>query len=141
MKYFIILSFVLLMSCSVSIESGKKNISLDEEIEAMIKTGKTYIMGIAIKGKNRNQPDEVVEQLQKEHQRFLYNLRQKGILLIGGPVLDEGTPMNGMCILALESKSEAERIMNEDPMVKSGRMTREFYTFFGIPGEGLPKVE
>ena len=141
MKAIIILAFGVLISCSMNSESVKKSISIDEEIEAKIKTGKKYILGIAIKGESRNQPEEVVEQLQKEHLRFLYDLRQKGILLIGGPILHEGTQMNGMCILALESKSEAEKIMKNDPMVTSGRMTREFYTFFGTPGEGLPKAE
>ena len=140
MKTIIVLISVILVSCSVNVVVDKK-LSLDEEIETKVKTGKTYILGIAIKGENRNQSDEVVERLQKEHLKFLFDLRKKGILLIGGPILDEGTKMNGMCILALSSKIEAEKIMNEDPMVKSGRMTREFYIFYGIPGEGLPKVE
>ncbi|MBX7152898.1 YciI family protein [bacterium] len=139
MRAVIVLIFGILMSCG-NPENTKKT-SIDEEIEAKVKTGKTYILGIAKKGENRNQPHDVVEQLQKEHLRFLFDLRHRGILLLGGPILDEGTIMNGMCILALESKSEAEKIMNDDPMVKSGRMTREFYTFFGIPGEGLPKTQ
>ncbi|NUM79389.1 hypothetical protein HUU42_01185 [bacterium] len=139
MRAIFIFTLGLLMSCS-NPENAEK-MSIDEEIQAKVKTGKIYILGIAKKGENRNQPDDVVEQLQKEHLRFLFGLRQKRILLMGGPVLDEGTAMNGMCILALESKSEAEKIMKDDPMVTSGRMTREFYTFFGIPGEGLPKVE
>lgn len=140
MKMMVVLTLGLLMSCS-NPENSKKKMALDEEIEAKVKTGKKYILGIAIKGENRNQPDDVVERLQKEHLRFLFGLRQQGILLMGGPILDEGTAMNGMCILALESKNEAEKIMSADPMVTSGRMTREFYTFFGIPGEGLPKGE
>jgi len=60
-------------------------------------------------------PDE--QRIMSEHFVYLNGLAAKGKVLIAGPCFD---PLFGMAVLEVESREEAEGIMQNDPSVKAG---------------------
>lgn len=65
------------------------------------------------------------------HFNYLKELTDKGILFLAGRTVNE--PMTekdlGIAILETETEEEARNIMENDPAVKGGLMTAEFFTF------------
>lgn len=99
----------------------------DSEIQAEISKGKQYCLFLYFSGPNRNQSENESEKLQQEHLRYLFSLREKGILILNGPVTDEN-PLRGIGIFNLSDKDEARQLLEGDPAVKAGRLTYEVYS-------------
>lgn len=57
-----------------------------------------------------------------DHGAYIHSLYEKGILIEGGPFLDNS---GGMAIITAADAAEAEEIMNTDPAVQSGVFTAE----------------
>ena len=75
--------------------------------------------------------------MQMAHLHHLFKLRAEGKLVIVGPVLAD-VELGGIGILDLTDMEEAKKIVEEDPEVKSGRLTYEIYPWMGLPGDKLP---
>jgi uncharacterized protein len=62
-----------------------------------------------------------------EHLHYMIDLEKRGILFASGPFLaeDNETPGNGMTILRVDSRAEAETIAQDDPLYKNGMRTYE----------------
>ena len=110
----------------------------DEAVRQMVATGKQYCARIYKAGHHRDQPPEVAEQIQRDHLRYLFQLRAEGKLLVNGPVIDDPV-IRGISIFNTADKEEVKRLSEGDPAVKAGRLVYEIYTWFGIPGDCLPK--
>ncbi len=110
----------------------------DESMQKTIASGKTYCARIYKAGPYRNQPKDEVEQIQLAHQRYLFQLRAEGKLVINGPVIDD-PELKGISIFNTADKEEVKRLSDGDPAVQAGRLVYEIYVWFGIPGDCLPE--
>lgn len=62
------------------------------------------------------------------HQAFRKELKDQGIILVSGPLVDEETGQSiggGAAVMRARSLAQAEAILNEDPYVKGGYRTVE----------------
>ena len=107
-----------------------------EFIESEIAMGKKYTMVFLKKGPNRDHDEKTANEIQMAHLKHLFSLRQKGILLINGPILDDNE-IRGVGIYNLVNKDEVLAIASADPAVKAGRLVVEVHEWFGQPGASL----
>lgn len=116
---------------------GKTGIA-DEFIHNRIASGKQFCVRLYKAGPNRNQPPDEAENIQKEHLRYLWQLRAEGKLLLSGPIMDDAE-LQGIAIFETTDKEEVKRLCEADPAVKAGRLVYEIYHWFGLPGDCLPE--
>ncbi len=109
----------------------------DDFIQGKISSGKQYCLFLYLSGPNRNQSEAESEKLQQKHLRYLFKLRDDGILILNGPVTDE-TSLRGIGIFNCTDKEIAKRLLDADPAVKAGRLIYEVYSWFGLPSDKLP---
>lgn len=109
----------------------------NEFVQKTIASGKKYCLRIYKAGPYRNQPEDEAEQIQTAHQRYLFQLRAEGKLVINGPVMND-PELKGIGIFYTTDKDEVKRLADRDPAVKAGRLVYEIYEWFGIPGDCLP---
>ncbi len=107
-------------------------------IKKKISTGRQYCVRVYKAGPNRNQPLKEAEKIQKEHLRYLMQLREEGKIVISGPIIDDAE-IKGIGIFNTTDKEEVKRLSEADPAVKAGRLVFEIYYWFGFPGDCLPK--
>lgn len=97
---------------------------------------KTYYLVFLKKGPNRNQDSVTVKKLQEGHMTHLTKMAETGKMDIAGPVMAE-MDLRGICIYNVATKEEAEKLVNEDPMVKAGRLTAEVIPWYSAKGATL----
>lgn len=97
---------------------------------------KTYYLVYLKKGPNRNQDSATTAKLQEQHMAHLTKMAETGKMDICGPLLDD-TDVRGICIYNVATKEEAEKLANEDPMVKVGRLIVEVHPFYSAKGATL----
>lgn len=97
---------------------------------------KTYYLVFLKKGENRTQDSTTVSRLQEQHMAHLTKMADSGKMDICGPLLDDGD-LRGICIYNVATKEEAEKLANEDPMVKAGRLKVEVHPFYSAKGVSL----
>jgi uncharacterized protein YciI len=66
------------------------------------------------------------------HGAYIHSLYQQGIVIEGGPFLDNS---GGMAIITADDMAHAEEIMNQDPAVKTGVFTAEFHPWMRVDWE------
>jgi len=86
----------------------------------------TYYLGLLYKGSVRTQAPEEVEMIQKAHLQHLESLYKQGVLLVAGPMGDDGD-LRGIVVLKVKSLEEAQALVDEDPAVKAGRLRVELH--------------
>jgi uncharacterized protein YciI len=86
----------------------------------------TYYLGLLYKGSARTQAPEEAQKIQTAHLQHLESLYKQGILLIAGPMGDDGD-LRGIVVLKVKSLEEAQALVNEDPAVKAGRLRVELH--------------
>jgi uncharacterized protein len=67
-----------------------------------------------------------LDRLQAAHLAHLNELRQRGLLLISGPMLDDGF-IRGVSVLRVHTRAEAVTLCEEDPSFKAGRLSYELH--------------
>lgn len=97
---------------------------------------KTYYLVFLKKGPNRNQDSVTVKKLQEGHMAHLNKMAESGKMDIAGPIAAD-TDLRGICIYNVATKEEAEKLVNEDPMVKAGRLVAEVLPFYSAKGATL----
>ncbi len=105
-------------------------------IRSQISTGKKYTLVLKKVGPNRNQPEEEANEIHAAHLMHLFTLKEQGIILINGPLLDH-TEIKGISIFASGNKEEVLAHANQNHAVIAGRLINEAYEWFGIPGAVL----
>lgn len=125
---------ISLLICFIAFGSGifaqEKNI-IEKKYEM-----KTYYLVFLKKGTNRTQDSVTVSKLQEQHIAHLDKMASDGKMDICGPLLEDGD-IRGICIYNVTTKEEAEKLANEDPMVKSGRLKVEVHPFYSAKGVSL----
>lgn len=126
-KYIVCL---LILFSSISIMAQKKNI-IEQKYEM-----KTYYLVFLKKGENCTQDSVTVSKLQEQHIAHLDKMASDGKMDICGPLMEDGD-IRGICIYNVATKEEAEKLANDDPMVKAGRLKVELHTFYSAKGATL----
>jgi uncharacterized protein YciI len=118
--------------------NSKDSISItDEYIMSQVQKGKQYILLLLKRGPSTDQNEEA-QKIQMAHLHHLFTLKAEGKLVLAGPVTED-TDLRGIGIFNLTDMEQVKKIVEEDPAVKSGRLTYELYPWFGLPGDGLPE--
>lgn len=123
-----LLCLMFLFASIVSIAQEKK---AAEKFEM-----KTYYLVFLKKGENRSQDSITASKLQEQHMAHLTKMYETGKMDICGPMQEDGD-IRGICIYNVATKEEAEKLANEDPMVKSGRLKVEVHPFYSAKGVSL----
>ncbi len=127
LKYMIV-SCILLMGAQLHAQDKK----VTEKKYEM----KTYYLVFLKKGPNRNQDSVTVKKLQEGHMAHLTKMAESGKMDIAGPIMAD-IDLRGICIYNVTTKEEAEKLVNEDPMVKAGRLIAEILPFYSAKGATL----
>ena len=73
--------------------------------------------------------EEEAAELQDRHLAFRADLRDRGYLIGGGPLVDQDDErLRGISVMACDPET-ARRLSNEDPAVRAGRLTAEVMTW------------
>ena len=112
-----IVTFILILFCGLT-----SVIAEEQQPPQLI----TYYLGLLYKGSVRTQPADESAKIQSAHMQHLESLYKQGVLLIAGPMGDDGD-LRGIVVLKVKSLDEAQAIVNNDPAVKSGRLRVELH--------------
>jgi uncharacterized protein YciI len=110
--------------------------ALDRQIQDTVAAGRGYMLVLLWKGPVRDQSEAEADRLQRAHLRHLFTLRNKGSLLLNGPVLDDGE-LVGIGIFAGQDRGAVRALAEADPSVKAGRLRVDVRPLFGIPGDTI----
>lgn len=105
-------------------------------IQDQISKGKKYTLVLKKIGPKRHHTEEEANEIHAAHLMHLFTLKEQGIILINGPVLDH-PDIKGISIFNSSNKEEVLALANQDPAVIAGRLVNEAYEWFGIPGAVL----
>ncbi len=122
---------------SVSIGFSQTEIT-DEYVQHKISEGKQYFVVLLKAGPNKSLSEDSIADEQMMHLKYLFTLKEKGKLPVFGPFYNSDELL-GFCIFNSPSREEVKELIEADPHVKSGYMSYEIYSWFGIPGDTLPK--
>jgi uncharacterized protein YciI len=120
----------MLLVFSATLSAQEKN-KLEQKYEM-----KTYYLVFLKKGPDRSQDSVTVQKLQEQHIAHLEKMANDGKMDICGPLMDN-IDIRGICIYNVATKEEAEKLANEDPMVKAGRLMVEVHPFYSAKGVSL----
>ena len=67
-----------------------------------------------------------------EHGAYIHSLYQQGIVIEGGPFLDN---TGGMAIIRVEDAAQAQEMVDNDPAIKTGVFTAEVHPWFRVNWE------
>ncbi|HEX8515987.1 MAG TPA: YciI family protein [Bacteroidia bacterium] len=121
---------LMLLVFSATLSAQEKN-KLEQKYEM-----KTYYLVFLKKGPDRSQDSVTVQKLQEQHIAHLEKMANDGKMDICGPLMDN-IDIRGICIYNVATKEEAEKLANEDPMVKAGRLMVEVHPFYSAKGVSL----
>jgi uncharacterized protein YciI len=80
--------------------------------------------------------EEEADELQDRHLAFRAGLRDRGVLVGGGPVLDQDDErLRGISIMSVDLET-ARRLSEEDPAVRAGRLAVQVMTWL-VPAGNL----
>ena len=113
-----------------NLDSAGFDQQLATELEADDYGMKQYVMAFLKLGPNRNQPDSVVNALQRAHMDNIGKLAEQRKLIVAGPFLDEGD-LRGIYIFDVRTIEEAKQLTETDPAIKAGRLKMELHLWYG----------
>jgi uncharacterized protein YciI len=96
---------------------------------------RTYIVGLLRRGPNAQPRDKTTLK-----PASLKKWKNAGMIVIGGPFLDESDP-KGLYLFTLDSVEVAREIVSEDPGIQAGMLAFEFHPWRTVDGlqVGVPK--
>ena len=108
------------------------------DIQEEIKKVRCYWLVLLTPGRNRSQPADEAQWIQKGHLEHIFAQKAAGRIVLSGPVLEQAR-LSGICIYNVAERSEVESLVKQDPAITSGRLNYEILAWGGIPGSGLPE--
>jgi uncharacterized protein len=79
--------------------------------------------------------DETMGQLQAEHLAYLDRLRDDGMVVVNGPLVDQpDESMRGLTFFCTGSLEETRRLAEQDPLFVAGRLEVEVMRWWCRPG-------
>ncbi|MEW9531242.1 hypothetical protein [Microbispora sp. NPDC049125] len=106
----------------------------DDHMRAMLTQTKSYTVVLLKATAKRREPG--ADAIVWEHGRRNFELRERGVLAIVCPVVDD-SGWSGVGIFDAPPE-ETAKIMDDDPGVKAGIFTYEVHPVRGFPGSSLP---
>jgi uncharacterized protein YciI len=97
---------------------------------------KRYWFVMLKRGPKRDQPAEEAQRLQAGHMANMKVYADRGILLIAGPMMDDGD-IRGIFILDAPDLAAAQAMCKDDPAVQAGRMVCDIRPWLSQPGAAL----
>ena len=126
----LLFTFFLSIVCSISLlaqnQTSKK---IEEEL-------KEYYFVMLKKGPNRDQSKATADSIQKGHMAHINKMAEAGNLCIAGPFGDDGE-WRGILIFKTKTLQEAKNLVEQDPAVKSGRLSYEAHPWWSMKGAKL----
>lgn len=98
---------------------------------------KTYYLVFLKRGPNQNQDSVTLKKLQEGHMAHLTKMADAGKMDLAGPIMKKDSELRGICVYNVPTKEEAEKLVNEDPMVKAGRLVAEILPWYSAKGASL----
>lgn len=98
---------------------------------------KTYYLVFLKKGPNQTQDTTTLRKLQEGHMAHLNKMADAGKMDLAGPIMKKDSELRGICVYNVATKEEAEKLVNEDPMVKAGRLIAEILPWYSAKGASL----
>ncbi len=95
---------------------------------------KQYWFVMLVKGANRNQDSVTAEKIQEGNMANISRLAGAGKLMVAGPFGDDGN-WRGIFILDCKDKAEAEKLLQTDPAISSGRLAYEIHPWWTAKNE------
>jgi uncharacterized protein YciI len=99
-------------------------------------TMKQYFVCFLKKGTHRSHSKEEAGKIQEAHLNHLTNMYNLGLISLVGPYGDDGD-IRGMTVFNVANIEEAIWWANQDPAVKSGRLTVEVHPWWTASGRQL----
>ena len=97
---------------------------------------KQYMMVFYQRGPSRDQDSASAANIQAGHMAFINRMADEGFLSIAGPFADD-TDLRGILIFNVPEQTKVAELMQQDPAVKSGRLTAEIHPWWGAKGSVL----
>ncbi len=94
---------------------------------------KTYVLVFLKKGPQRDHPEEKAKEIQAGHMEHLTKMHQEGMLLMAGPMNEDGD-IRGILLMNTEEIPVAKDIVEQDPAIKSGRLIAEYHRWYTKSG-------
>lgn len=141
MRFAIIILLLMLTVDCYAQEAGNKSEAAEPETFTMEYGDSTivmqkYFIAFLKAGPDRSQSKEEAEEIQKKHLAHLNRIYEQGKTSITGPFADDGE-IRGIVVLNTATREEAERLANEDPAVKAGRLEVEIHPWWAMKGAKL----
>lgn len=160
-KTWIVLGFLLVVSCTSSSEKNSQNEENQKSIEVSVaeqkanlqkegyqifdyvddQSGDTiimqqYFLAFLKRGPERTQSKATADSLQNLHLQHLGKMYEAGYADISGPFGDDGD-IRGITIYNVPTLKIADSLANLDPMVKAGRLIIEIHPWWAAKGFSL----
>ena len=110
-------------------DSTKTKIEAKPEFEM-----KQYWFVMLMKGPNRNHDSAIAAKIQEGHMANITRLAKGGKLMVAGPFGDDGN-WRGIFILDCKDQEEAEKLLQTDPTISSGRLAYEIHPWWTVKNE------
>jgi uncharacterized protein YciI len=139
MKYFTLFLFLFLAQLDICAQvviddEGFETFSMTEGDTTFLM--KKYFLCMYTSGPNRGQDQVDLAQLQKDHLAYQGDMAKNKKLCLAGPFGDNGE-WRGILILNVPNENEAKNLINNDPMVKAGRLAYILKPWWGAVGTAL----
>jgi len=97
---------------------------------------KEYFFVMLKRGPNRSQDSVTTQKLQEGHMANIQKMANDGHLAIAGPFGDDGD-WRGIFIFKTKTLEEAKNLVEQDPMIKAGRLIYEIHPWWTMKGAKL----
>ncbi|MFM6975399.1 MAG: YciI family protein [Sphingobacteriaceae bacterium] len=123
--------FLLLLILSFTLLKAQQAAPKAEEPQL-----KQYFFVMLSRGAYQDQDKETLRNLQNGHMAHMQQMANAGKLNIAGPFADNGQ-WRGIWIFKTESIEETKLLVEQDPMVKAGRLKYEIHPWWSQKGAKL----
>jgi len=132
MKSFLSLSVFLFSFVFANAQSKNFNQKLADSLAADAYGMRTYYLVILKTGKTEITDKTQMGKLMKGHLSNIKKLAAENKLIIAGPMLEDNpNHYEGIFILNVKTKEDAENLVSTDPAVKAGVFDIEYYKWYG----------
>lgn len=108
-------------------------IAQDKEAESKLKQ---YFLVILTKGPNRTQDSATANKIQAEHLKNIGRLYEAGKIDLAGPFGDD-TDWRGVFVFNVTTQEEAEKLLQTDAAISSGRLSYIIHPWWAEKGSIL----
>jgi uncharacterized protein len=126
----LLITVLLLASASLGAQENNNTREFNRSTPGGMITMKLYVMCIYVRSSRPHILDSArIPSLQRAHLAFIDSLSDAGTVLVSGPFGDQGEK-RGILIINLGDESEVRRLVDSDPLVKSGLLEYELHPWW-----------